>query len=217
MRPSNFIDLHILTIPTTNQTWLELLKQDLSTEPCTVHLIQGIIGDIGAGRQKGFRRGYSKYVAKIDPDDRLYPGIIQQCTFYLDQNPAIAAVGTYEDHISAEGAISVKADVTKPFNKDNLKDDPNEFHDFIVYRRSFLYRVLDLIQGRTFTHHDHVTNLILSEMFPIAKLPIVGRQWRRHSESHSTQTSRTPLKFYGRSEIRKEVMDELFLFGLSKL
>lgn len=68
------IDCHVITLPTDNQEWLSQCLKSLEHPEVTVHLVEGVVGNIGIGRAEGFSLGTNDYVTFADPDDWLEVG-----------------------------------------------------------------------------------------------------------------------------------------------
>ena len=71
------MDVHVLTHSGTRQQWLDECLESLRRQPCTVHVVRGIEGNIAAGREIGFALGTSPYLSFVDSDDLAEPGAIE--------------------------------------------------------------------------------------------------------------------------------------------
>ena len=85
------IDVHVLTHSGTKPEWLDQCLESLAAEPCTVHVVPGVEGNIAAGREIGFGLGDHPFVSFVDSDDYVFPGAMEAMCEALQQHDA--AVG----------------------------------------------------------------------------------------------------------------------------
>lgn len=85
------IDVHVLTHSGTRADWLDQCLESLAREPCTVHVVQGVEGNIAAGREIGFGLGEHPYVTFVDSDDYVLPGAMDAICEALQQTPSVCA------------------------------------------------------------------------------------------------------------------------------
>ena len=85
------IDVHVLTHSGTKPEWLDQCLESLAAEPCTVHVVQGVEGNIAAGREIGFGLGTHPFVTFVDSDDYVLPGAMDAMCEALQKHDA--AVG----------------------------------------------------------------------------------------------------------------------------
>jgi hypothetical protein len=62
-------------LPDTDPALLARCLYSLRDERCPIYFIEGVQGRIGAGRAESFRIGSNPFVAFVDPDDEIIPGI----------------------------------------------------------------------------------------------------------------------------------------------
>lgn len=84
------IDVHMLVMPGEREDWRDQCLASLENEPVTLHVVNGILDDIGNARAKAFMLGDSDYVAFVDPDDYVLPGGFNACLNQLRMTGAAA-------------------------------------------------------------------------------------------------------------------------------
>lgn len=78
------LDVHVLTLDSSRKDWLrECLESiQVAIERCpfavNLHLVQGIEGHIGIGRDKGYALGDHPFVTYVDDDDYVLPHAFSQ-------------------------------------------------------------------------------------------------------------------------------------------
>lgn len=92
------IDVHVLTHSGTRREWLDQCLASLAAEPCTVHVVEGVEGNIAAGRERGFALGKHPYVTFVDSDDYVLPGAMQAICAALDEGHAAVVAQELELH-----------------------------------------------------------------------------------------------------------------------
>lgn len=86
------MDVHVLTHSRTRPQWLRQCLDSLAGQPCTVHVVPGVEGNIAAGRERGFALGVHPYLSFVDSDDWVPEGAVQAMLQAMEQGAA-AAVG----------------------------------------------------------------------------------------------------------------------------
>jgi len=157
------IDIHVLTHSGTRQDWLDQCLASLASEPCTVHVVEGIEGNICAGRVKGFSLGDHPYVGYVDSDDYVLPGVMDACLEALETHRAVV---TMEQVFSGEVQVDVKAN-----------------HHLRVYQRADLLPILPALERLTCRH-----DAVFDHFIPLTQLAFEGYVWR-----HDGMRSRTKL------------------------
>jgi hypothetical protein len=56
------------------QDWLDQCLESLANEPITLHICDGIVGDIRGARSRAIRKGSNEWIGWVDPDDFIIPG-----------------------------------------------------------------------------------------------------------------------------------------------
>jgi hypothetical protein len=86
------IDIHVLTLPDRADK-LERCVASLRHPAVSVHVVEGVDGDIGAGRQQGYAAGTAPWVAYVDDDDWMEPGAFDVLAPMLDEDWTLLQVG----------------------------------------------------------------------------------------------------------------------------
>ena len=159
------IDVHVLTHSGTRPEWLAECLASLDCQPCTVHVVTGVEGNIAAGRAAGFALGAHPYVTYVDSDDFVLPGAMQAVIDALDGG--LDAVVT--------GEVQLRGDaLSKPYFG----------HHLFAMRRDIIQpHLADYV--KKFRSIDCVT-----AMGRIAKpvhIDVIAYVWRMHpDQSHKT-------------------------------
>ena len=128
---NTMIDVHILNMPNDRQDWAKQCETSLAQEPVIVHNLDGVIGNVGAGRALGFAQGNLPFVSYVDPDDYVLPGGFAACAKILTDHPQISCVGTREYRIGVNGEIPA-------YNRSHSGP-----HHLLVFRRDAILPELD--------------------------------------------------------------------------
>ena len=83
------IDVHVLTYSGTDPAWLGQCLASLASEPCTVHVLEGVEGSVGQGRAHGYQLGVHEFVSYVDSDDFVLPGVMGACLAALRTHRAV--------------------------------------------------------------------------------------------------------------------------------
>jgi len=187
------IDVIITVLPGSDRKMLARCIWSLSDEPVNVYFVNGRKGRIGYGRAESLFLGKAPYIAFVDHDDEIEPGIFEKIKPLLEDDP----VHVYTDEIlmNAEGkpichGWSVNPELLRMVPTDlvpTLYDDQNNkyFHHLNVFSRkdamSFvpeLYNGNRGIEGHLFQH--------LNKMGKVKYLSEVGYRWRLHQNNGSS-------------------------------
>lgn len=150
------IDIHVLTYSGTRQDWLDQCLASLATEPCTVHVVPGVEGNVGAGRAVGYTLGEHEFVGYVDSDDYVFPGVMRAC---LDGLKAHRGVVTMERQLW--GSL--------------LSARRYEGHHLTIYRREDVLPLLSVLP-----EHPYLCDRYVAGMLSPTQLPVDGYVWRRH-------------------------------------
>lgn len=164
------IDVHVLTHSETKKGWLMQCLRSLHGQACSVHVVEGVDGDIAAGRAKGFSQGSHPYVSFVDSDDWVLPGIMQACTEKMSQG---------HDAIVTDELVTVDERV--------IRVQP--MHHLIVVRRDAMERILPDYRNAA---ADKKCCEFLIRTFQAERFGLVGYVWRKDGHgSHQKPTSQT--------------------------
>lgn len=104
----NDLDVYVLVYSGTRADWLEQCLASIRHQPCNLHVVQGVEGDIPAGRAIGFGTGTAPYVTYVDCDDWLLPGALEAVTRHM--NDGHQAITTREYVSVGERYVRVRDD-----------------------------------------------------------------------------------------------------------
>ncbi len=185
------VDVHVLLLSSTNQTyWQECLKS-LEDEPIHLHITEGTDGHVGKGRYAGFSQGSSPYVSCVDPDDIVIPGAFQACIEALEANPEACGAYTNEQVINQSGKV-IKAGLWNhsPWNP-LLQLEPRYLHHIYVMRRVYVERYyLELLRWPQMP--EYILKCLLVNHGPWIHVNRFGYKWRLISDGlHGKITAKT--------------------------
>lgn len=171
-------DVHLIRIPTTRQDWMADALSDMNLPGIKVHVVDGVVGNTGAGRALGFAQGGAEYVSFIDPDDRYPNEAITECIAMLDADSDAAMV--YTSEIVADANMR---QLTRPnpngYSRAAHFSSPMHVHGLMVFRRDLVAQYTDEISLFTCVPEWRLTTR-MTERGTILKNQTVGRIWRRH-------------------------------------
>lgn len=151
------IDVHVLTFSGTRPEWLEQCLASLADQPCTVRVVKGVEGHVGAGRAAGFALGNHDLVAYVDCDDYLLPGALDACLLALDTHRAVTTC-EYVEYLDGS---------RHPY--------PKPSHNISVYRREDIVPLLPLMAITPYT-----VDIQTRGRLKPAQLDVIGYVWRIH-------------------------------------
>lgn len=151
------IDVHVLVHSETRHAWLRQCLESLADEPCIVHVLRGTEGSVGAGRARGYRCGIQPYVAFVDSDDYVLPGVMDACVRALETHRSVVCL---ERVMHPDGTFH-------PY--------PKPGHNMAVYRRD---DVAPWLTAMDMT--PHTTDIRMRSILRPHQLDMVGYVWRIH-------------------------------------
>lgn len=161
------IDVHVLTFSGTRPDWLDQCVASIEAEGMTAHVVQGVEGNVGAGREAAYRLGDSEFVAYVDSDDYLLPGVADACLRGLE---------SYRHVVTLERRLWGARMGRKPW----------QGHHFTVYRRADVLPLLPQMPE----HPIHCDQLLVRKLCP-RQLSFVGYVWRMHAgQGHRAGTKK---------------------------
>jgi len=167
------IDVHVLTYSGTREEWLEQCLRSLEGQPCTVHVVQGVDGNVGAGRAHGYTLGQHEFVSYVDSDDYVLPGVMETCLDWLQRHRAVV---TREQRLWGDRIAAKK----------------EGGHHLTVYRRDLAQPLLAELPN-----HPYLCDMLMIKKLIPFQLDYVGYVWRMHSaQGHrkTTEAQRTALE-----------------------
>lgn len=165
------IDIHVLTHSGTRPDWLAQCLASLEGQPCTVHVLQGVEGSVGAGRARGYALGIHEFVGYLDSDDYLLPGALAHCLEELQQHQAVV---TREWVEYPDGS-------RHPY--------PKRMHGIAIYRRCNLTPLLAAIAACPHTADMHVRRALRPQ-----QLELIGHVWRVHEAGNHHNVTREAME-----------------------
>ena len=164
------IDIHVLTHSGTRQEWLRQCITSLDGQPCTVHIVQGVEGSVGAGRAIGYAMGDHEFVGYVDSDDYVLPGALARC---------LGALRTHRAVVTAEW-VEYPDGSRHPY--------PKHGHSIAVYRR------VDVEPLRAVLHSlPHTADAMVRHTLRPTHLPSVDYVWRVHEHGDHNNITRAVL------------------------
>jgi glycosyltransferase involved in cell wall biosynthesis len=88
------VDIHSLVLEQTNRDWVNKMRDSVqvaierSPFPVHYHEVNGVLGNLGLVRAKGYSLGQAPYVTFVDDDDYLLPEAFEVVAEALAQQPA---------------------------------------------------------------------------------------------------------------------------------
>lgn len=163
------IDVHMLVLGTEREDWKAQALASIPREVCSVHIVDGIRGDLGRARINGYRQGNCEYVSFVDPDDWVEPDTFERCLSYLDNN-RVCGVVTEE--------------IVHDYFR-NIVYRTRYKHGLSVYRREWIERFYPY-----FEKVPAAVDVRISARREVVLLPFAGRHWRKYlSEAFKLRTS----------------------------
>lgn len=191
------IDVHVLLLPDTNAEWFQQCMESMENEDnITVHLTDGIEGDLGGARANGYVQGKGEYVSYVDPDDLIVPGVFAKCEAMLDADPSAAAIFTLSDAITDTGEPIKSINPLALYRaKNNASHYPawTRAHQIIVYRREVIEKILPELREQNNLWADRWAIAFARRYGHFLCTEEVGYHWRRHDkQTHKTSLKETP-------------------------
>lgn len=151
------IDVHVLTYSGTRDEWLQQCLDSLASEPCTVRIVSGEEGNVGAGRAQGYALGDHEFVSYVDSDDYVLPGVMEAALRGLEKSRSVVTLERWRWG-------------------DRINPNPMQHHHLAVYRREDLAPWLPVLHE----HPIHCDDLLMRKIIP-TQLSFVGYVWRIHA------------------------------------
>jgi len=159
------IDVHVLTYSGTRQEWLDQCLRSLEGENCTVHVVQGVEGNVGAGRAHAYTLGEHEFVSYVDSDDYVLPGVMDACFKALKRYPAVV---TLEQRLWGDRiALHKEGD-----------------HHLAVYRRELVQPLLQELPALPF-----LCDMLMIKKLRPTQIDYIGYAWRMHRDQGHRQAT----------------------------
>lgn len=188
------IDVVITTLPDTDRTFFARCLDSLANEPVGVHFVNGLKGCIGYGRAESLKAGFAPYVAFVDPDDEIVPGIFAKLEAELFDNPAMVYT---DEHLIDAGGKFIRtgwsrdpsfADSFPLHHRELLTDWQNGgyLHHLCVFRRDIALQFAEQLRSL----HVNAEGFLSQHMLlngKVKHLKELGYKWRQHDNNTWTQ------------------------------
>lgn len=205
------VDVHIITLPSTDKGMWRFCEESLFKEPINIHMVDGVIGNIAEGRVKGFSQGSSPYVSFVDPDDMIIPGAFEACIKTLEKHHE--AVGVYTDELimDAHGITRCPGQYSRFSWSPVMMKHPIYVHHLLVMRRSIVEKYFDAM-----LRHPKIPEYVLRGMMiehgPWVHVDRYGYKWRKTKGTLRSTLSDDELKS-AYDEFRPFITSKLALKG----
>lgn len=182
------IDVHVLTLPNDRQDWFKQCMMSLKDEPVNVHILDGVVGNIGQARVNGFTQGDAKFVSYVDPDDYVLPGGFAAGIQALEENPSIPCAYTYEYRLGINESI-------RSYNSFHRAP-----HHLLMFRRELIERYFSELVMQKYTPEPWLLRQLGKDFGHRALWEITEPHyvWRLHDKSW-TWTNRQKVAESSRS------------------
>lgn len=151
------IDVHVLTWEMADPRWLDECIKSLEGQSCTVHLIDNSGQTIGQGRAKGYSMGTQPYVAHVDCDDRVLPGVMDVVCRALEDHESVFTL----ERVEYEGR--------------DFLGRPRAGHNLFAARRSVVAPLLQDVERLNLMGDTAIKRHLKPH-----QLQFVGYVWRLH-------------------------------------
>lgn len=159
------IDVHILLMGNENKLLFEKCIGSLSGEPISLHLCEGIAGDLQTARKNAISKGTNEYIGWVDPDDEIVPGIYSKLLSYTPEYSFVWAKEEVRTYTTTDFSHMLDSFYRKT---------PHHIH--IVHR--------DLIKPEYFEQHYRADVWTHNFMSTGKYLDEVGYIWNRYPNSN---------------------------------
>lgn len=174
-----------MTLPGEREDWLQEMLMGFDGSGITPIHFPGIYQNLGLARVQAYEQINTKYVCMVDPDDRVYPEVFQECVDFLEANPDHAACGTHEEMINVKGRVFSRRPFY-PVSLSRLMYSTLEFHNLVVFRTDVVKQYMHKVLALNFYNFDWALMLCVVGNHKVHKLNKVGYQFRRKPSSHSS-------------------------------
>lgn len=161
------IDIHVITLPASNQQWLDQCLKSLEHPDVTVHMVDGEGKHIGQSRAEGYQQGTHPFVAQVDPDDYLLDGAIDRLLPWLEKYSAIT---TQEIILTEKGDDTGKRRIG---------------HQLTVYKRELVTPKLIHCMAQT----EYTSEMFVKQAIQPKPIPVLTYAYRVRSDGAHTKHS----------------------------
>lgn len=170
------IDCHVITLPTTDQTWLAECLASIDHPQVKVHVVDGTEGNIGAGRSAGLSQGNQDFVTWIDPDDWAEPGAFDTMIANMGSN----GITTDEYLVMGDSKVARGGNTGQVFVR-----PLHMAHHFVVLRRELINPYIRVLPR----HPQFPEPFLYQVLSKSVEIPFIDTplyNWRQHSgQSHN--------------------------------
>lgn len=179
------IDIHIIKYNINPKYFDQCLKSLETNKNINIYFVDGYENHIGKGRYDGYKKGTSKYVSKIDPDDFVAPGIYDKMLEFMenyDTTEKICGVYAWEEVIYEDGTHKgFVSNYKKEWKRFDLRSDVIPNNCFIM-KREYVEKYLNEIKKWRYRADSLLQQLITLDGIWIT-YPEIGYYWRHHSNN----------------------------------
>lgn len=133
----------------------------------------------------------TEYFTWVDPDDFIELGYIREAIQLMDDHPQVAMVKGIEITHREDGRTEWSDQ--KPVSGLELSNNPEAYHNGVVFRRDKLLAVVNQLPAERFYSLDHAYRVVLAHQYDYRKVDAVGYHWVHHPGQHH----RKPLSEIG--------------------
>jgi hypothetical protein len=167
--------------------WILDCLTSLSHENVNIYTELALSGNTSSAREIGFKRGISKYVAFVDWDDIVIPGIFEKLYLACEENPDCSGAYSDEVLIDADGEeiIFGWSRDPKPFLNKNLDISFHKINGEYIHHLTLLKRklVMEHFPLKTKRFPEPILLHELGSHGNFIHVKEVGYKWRRHPKN----------------------------------
>lgn len=151
-----------------------------------VHIVPGVLGNIGLARSRGFSKGSAEYATFVDYDDDLISGQLPKVIAYLDAHPEVSAVFTdeiaYQVGDQQNGSIAPCHPTGFVYDSKSLCSG----HHLAVLRRSALTPYIARLPTWPFRCEESLYQVMLADGHVFHHVNELCYLWRMHNRNSFT-------------------------------
>lgn len=180
------IDVHVITLPHERHEWFDKCVLSMDGEPITLHHVDGVQGNIGAGRAEGFSRGTHDLVSFVDPDDWVINRGFSVCLQYMKVHPNTACVYTRENIAYGDSGVVTESGSDKYLQHLGTPQEATEAHHLVVFRRAAIEPWITQLADYRFLPEPFLKTMVL-QTYGLDFLDFAGYMWRKNKQgAHRT-------------------------------
>lgn len=173
-----------------------------------IKLINGPQKGLAAALNYGIKKAQGEYIARVDADDTALPTRFEKQIKFLDENPNISVLGTWQEHFEDNKVLgNHESSCTHEEIKVALIFNCDMCHSTLMFRKAdFIKNNIQYPEGSP--QEDYELWLSIINKLKFANLPeVLGRH--RHSAFNITNAKRDILKDYQINLVAHYLKDNL--------